>query len=1028
MTPLLQDLPDFPYDFSGIREWAALDEGHTLERLLPNARLASAADPALALRLVEAARRQPAPPFNDFLANWRLSSEEGRALLTLAEALLRIPDLESANQLINDLVVKGEWGGPRAEGGVLVKMAALGLSASKRFIQEESRLPGAWHALLLRMGDSVFRRAISAALVYLAGQFLLGEDMPQALERRRPGRRYSFDRLGEAAQTFDDTERYLKAYRDAISALSGQSTNLPLLARDGISIKLSALHPRFEFAQWARLQKELLPRLRTLSELAAEAGIPITLDAEEAERLEITLAVYSEMARLPALRNWGGLGLAIQAYQKRAPAALDFLARIAAEFHHPVPVRLVKGAYWDTEIKRAQQLGLAQYPVYTRKRHTDIAYLACARLLLENTNRFYPQFATHNAQTLASVEACAKALGADYEVQKLTGMGDTVHDAFHAETGRPVRIYAPVGRFETLLPYLVRRMLENGSSQSFVNQLADKSVEAIVLAEDPLAGLETPPTPHPRLPLPRDIYGNRPLAPGFDPADAKALEGLAHHLPRFPPIEAGSLVALRHGIEIAATRRTSPAHPQAEIGHLRPATSIEVGQAFLQARHAFGEWSEQSPGSRAHHLRKLARQLERARDELIGLLIREAGKTVMDALAEWREAVDFCHYYAGEAERLGTAIEMPSVTGERNRLTLHGRGVFLCISPWNFPLAIFLGQIAAALAAGNTVIAKPANQTPLIAFRTIELAYAAGIPRNVLQLLPGSSATLGPAMLSHPLLAGVAFTGSASVATDISRTLAAREGARLPLIAETGGLNVMIADSTALPEQLATDVITSAFTSAGQRCSALRVLWLQEDIKDRVLARLEGMLAEWRVGPPGDFRSDMGPLIDAASRDHLDKACEALAAKAIWQATGRIANDASSEGHFLAPRLFLLPRDALPLEEIFGPVLCIATWEAGELPQVMDWVNANGYGLTLGIHTRIQSTMDYVIQRAAVGNIYLNRNQIGAVVGCQPFGGEGLSGTGFKAGGPHYLLRFMTERTVTTNLAALGINTGLLDL
>ncbi|HEX4869888.1 MAG TPA: bifunctional proline dehydrogenase/L-glutamate gamma-semialdehyde dehydrogenase PutA [Moraxellaceae bacterium] len=1028
MTPLLQDLPEFPYDFSGLRELAALDEATALERLLALARQDAPGTPELALRLVEAARRQGAPAFNDFLATWRLSTEEGRALLTLAEALLRIPDRESANQLINDLIQKGEWGGVRADGSALVRAAALGLTVSKRFIQEESRLSGAWHALLLRLGDAVFRRAISAALYFLAGQFLLGEDMPQALARRRGDRRYSFDRLGEAAQTFEDTERYLTAYREAIAALAGQPEDRPLLARDGISIKLSALHPRFEFAQWDRLAKELLPRLRTLAELAAEAGIPITLDAEEAERLEITLALYSEMARLPALRHWGGLGLAVQAYQKRAPAVLDLLGRIAGEFRHPVPVRLVKGAYWDTEIKRAQQLGLAHYPVYTRKRHTDLSFLACARLLLRHTDRFYPQLATHNAHTLAWVETCAQTLGAEYEVQKLAGMGDTVHDAFQAATGRPVRVYAPVGRFDTLLPYLVRRMLENGSSQSFVNRLADRALAPETLVEDPLAGIDMPPTAHPRLPPPRQIFADRPLAPGFDPADAMALQSLAQHLPRFPPVAATSLVAATHGIDIAVEPRRGPAQPGTVIGSLRPATPLEVGPAYQQARHAFHTWSMLPPATRAQHLRTLAAQLERARDELIGLLVREAGKTVMDALAEWREAVDFCHYYAHEAQRLGTPQDLPGVTGEHNRLGLHGRGVFLCISPWNFPLAIFLGQVAAALAAGNTVIAKPAGQTPLIAFRAVELAHAAGIPTDVLQLMPGSSATLGPALLAHPLLAGVAFTGSASVATDISRALAAREGARLPLIAETGGLNVMIADSSALVEQLATDVITSAFTSAGQRCSALRVLWLQEDIRDRMLARLEGMLAEWRVGPPGEFRNDMGPVIDAPSREHLEQACERLAAKALWQASGRVANGARNEGHFLAPRLFLLPREALPLEEIFGPVLCIATWKAGELDRVMDWVNANGYGLTLGVHSRIQSTLDYVVQRAAVGNIYLNRNQIGAVVGCQPFGGEGLSGTGFKAGGPHYLLRFMTERTVTTNLAALGINPGLLDL
>ncbi|MES2919733.1 MAG: bifunctional proline dehydrogenase/L-glutamate gamma-semialdehyde dehydrogenase PutA [Pseudomonadota bacterium] len=1030
MTPLLQDLPDFDYDFQGLRELAALAEGQALERLLPLVRQAPDGTDALARRLVEAARRQQSPLFNDFLATWRLTSDEGRALLTLAEALLRIPDRASADRLIKDLLSSGDWTRPRADGGALLQAAAVGLSMGKRFVQEEA-LSGTWQSLLRRMGEAVFRRCISAALVMLAGQFLLGEDMPQALLRRKPGLRYSFDRLGEAAQTYDDTHRYLDAYREAILALAGQGDALPLLERDGISIKLSALHPRFEFAQWERLRKELLPRLRTLAELAAETGIPVTLDAEESERLEISVALYAEMARLPALRHWGGLGIAVQAYQQRAPAVLDLLAGIAGEFRHPVPVRLVKGAYWDSEIKRAQQLGLAHYPVYTRKAHTDVAFLACARLLLTHGDRFFAQIATHNAHSLAWVESCARGLDARYEVQKLAGMGDTVHEAFRAATGRPLRVYAPVGRFQTLLPYLVRRMLENGSSQSFVSRLADRGIEVAALVEDPVAALTQPATPHPRLPLPRALLPDRPLAGGFAPADAPALQGLVQHLPKYPPVEASALLAATHSLDVVVQRRFGPAHPGREIGSLRPATALEIGQGFQQARAAFSAWTALPPATRGHHLYTFAAHLERNRDELLGLLMREGGKTLMDALAEWREAIDFCHYYAHEAQRLGESIALPAVTGEQNRLTLHGRGVFLCISPWNFPLSIFVGQIAAALAAGNTVLAKPASQTPLIAFRAVEIAHAAGIPPEVLQFVPGDSSTLGPALLSHPLLAGVAFTGSAATAVTISRALAAREGARLPLIAETGGLNVMIADSSALPEQLATDIMTSAFTGAGQRCSALRVLWLQEDIRNTVLARLKGMLEEWRTGDPGEFRTDMGPVIDLGSRNELEGVAAELAEKALWQAGGRVfaaADPATGGGSYVAPRAFLLAREELPLREIFGPLLCIATFKAGELPAVMDWVNANGYGLTLGVHSRLPSTLEYVVSRAAVGNIYLNRNQIGAVVGCQPFGGEGLSGTGFKAGGPHYLLRFMAERTVTTNLAALGINPGLLDL
>jgi RHH-type proline utilization regulon transcriptional repressor/proline dehydrogenase/delta 1-pyrroline-5-carboxylate dehydrogenase len=1024
---LLQDLPELPCDLRGLRDLARLDEVRVLEQLLPLAQQDHAADTAaLAARLVASARSHRSPAFNEFLATWRLSSEEGRALLTLAEALLRIPDKSSANSLVNDLVVRGDWRSGTGDSPALVQAAGLGLSLGKRFVQDEKSFSSLWHTLLLKMGDAVFRRAIEAGLQLLAGQFVLGEDMPRALARRKPGLRYSFDRLGEAAQTADDAKHYFQAYRDAIEALAGQNAELPLPARDGISIKLSALHPRVEFAQWAQLERELLPRLRTLAEVAAEAGIPVTLDAEESERLELTLALYAEMARVPALQRWGGLGIAVQAYQKRAPAVLDLLGRLAAEAHHPLPVRLVKGAYWDSEIKRAQQLGLEHYPVFTRKVHTDVAYLACARKLLAHKHVFFAQFATHNAHTLAWIENCAHAYGADYEVQKLVGMGDAVHTAFQEATQRPLRVYAPVGRFHTLLPYLVRRLLENGSSQSFVNQLADRSIAPEDLVQDPLARLPLPPSPHPRLPAPPLIFRHRPNTPGFHPADAVALTHLRDHLPKFPPVAARALVALETRSSAVEEKRRNPAQPENLIGTLRPATPLDVGTAFVQARQAFRSWSILPVAERAQKLRALAAELVKARDELLGLLVREGGKTVMDALAEWREAVDFCHYYAGEAERHCVPIELPAISGESNRLVWHGRGVFCCISPWNFPLSIFLGQIAAALAAGNTVVAKPASQTPLIAFRAVELAWQAGIPRDVLQLLPGPSSTLGPALLSHPLLAGVAFTGSAEVATGISRTLAGRDGARLPLIAETGGLNALIADSSALPEQLALDVMHSAFTSAGQRCSALRVLWLQEDICETVLARLAGMLASFTVDDPANYASDMGPVIDAASRQQLEAAADELAAQALWSAQGNVPANAS--GHFLAPRIFLLPREHLPRREIFGPVLCVARWRAGELDKVVDWVNHSGYGLTLGVHSRIHSTLDYVSRQAQVGNIYLNRNQIGAVVGCQPFGGEGLSGTGFKAGGPHYLLRFMTERTVTANLAALGVNTALIDL
>lgn len=1029
MSPLLADLPELPCDFTAMHTLENLDEAAALASLLPVLRQASPPEQevaALAHRLVSSARQQPASAFNNFLATWRLSTEEGRALLGMAEALLRISDNDTADKLVNELLTRGNWRTEARHDSRLVQLASAGLTLGKRFIESEENLPGRWHQLLLKMGDSVFRPAIATALQLMARQFVQGETMAQAMARRQATLRYSFDRLGEAAQTGEDATRYTDAYREAIELLAGQDSALPLLARDGISIKLSALHPRYEFAQWRRLESELLPRLRSLVEIAAEAGVPVTLDAEESERLEIGLAIFSEMSRLPALRHWGGLGLAVQAYQKRAPAVLDFLGKVAAEFRHPVPVRLVKGAYWDSEIKRAQQLGLANYPVYTRKAHTDVAYLACARKMLAHRGEFYPQFATHNAHTLAWLECCARHHHADYEVQKLVGMGDAVHEAFLAETKRPLRLYAPVGSFQTLLPYLVRRLLENGSSQSFVNQLADPAVNVELLLQNPLTRLSDPPAPHPALPLPCAIFATRPNSPGLHPADRQTLAVLKTHLPKFGTLTATALIAGKTTTSTPAERRESPADSDDSPGILHAATPADVNLAYTKSRQAFAAWRARPVAERAELLRKLADNLLRQRDELLNLLVREGGKTLMDAVGEWREAFDYCHYYANEAERLCAPQTLAAVSGESNQLSLQGRGVFLCISPWNFPLAIFLGQITAALAAGNTVLAKPASQTPLIAFRAVQLAHESGIPVDVLQLLPGSSAELSTPLLAHPYLAGVAFTGSVDVAATISRQLAAREGARLPLIAETGGLNVMIADSSALPEQLVGDVMSSAFTSAGQRCSALRILFLQENIQEAVLQRLQGVLAEWRVGNPANYASDMGPVIDRRSHQQLSLSIKALAEKSLWQAKGSLAT--ALNGSYIAPQAFLLKREDLPVHEIFGPVLAISSWKPQELPALVNWINASGYGLTLGVHSRLKAVLDYVSQHASVGNIYLNRNQIGAVVGCQPFGGEGLSGTGFKAGGPHYLLRFMNERVVTTNLSALGVNTSLLDL
>jgi RHH-type proline utilization regulon transcriptional repressor/proline dehydrogenase/delta 1-pyrroline-5-carboxylate dehydrogenase len=1032
-SPPLQDLPEFPYDFKALRELYRASEATRVSALLPEAQLDPATAgrvQALATSLITHARAAPHALFADFLQTFRLSTHEGRVLLTLAEALLRIPDAGSADKLVNDLLAQGDWGSRIHEGTTLVQWASRGLALGRRFVMDEN-LPDAWHRLLLKMGDAVFRRALAVGVQLMARQFVQGETMADALGAREANLRYSFDRLGEAAQTELEAAQYFAAYREAITALAGQDRDLGLLARDGISIKLSALHPRFELAHWEDLRQSLLPRLIELGEAAATAGIPLTLDAEEADRLELGLALWAEAAAEPALRAWGGLGLAVQAYQLRAPAVIDWLSVQAASLDIRIPVRLVKGAYWDSEIKRAQQAGLAQYPVYTRKQHTDLAYLACARRLLARPQAFYPQFATHNAHTLAWLHETAERLDAEFETQRLAGMGEAVHDSFRWQTGHPLRVYAPIGSFRTLLPYLVRRLLENGSSQSFVNQLADPDIDLAALTADPtLALAEAPPTPHPKIPLPGAIFAPRPNSSGFSMADTDSLEALRHKLLRFAGRhwQAGPLLLSPTRQDRVRLTLHNPADQEQVLGQVEQANLHDVHTAYTTAAAAFTTWSARPVQERADCLRRLAPLLAEHQAELIYLLMAEGGKTLPDALSEWRETWDFCQYYAAEAERLqAVATVLPAISGESNQLSLHGRGVFLCISPWNFPLAIFAGQLLAALATGNTVVAKPASQTPLLAWRFTRLAHEAGIPKDVLQLLPGPSRELGAALCEHPALAGVVFTGSTAVARDIAMRVAARQGPLLPLIAETGGLNAMVADSSALPEQLVSDVLTSAFNSAGQRCSALRILWLQEDIRDAVLTRLKGALDTWQVGNPLRLRTDVGPVIDAASRQQLEAYCATLADKALWQATAPLPPDASA-GHYVAPRAFLLPLELLPEEEVFGPILHVCTWKSTELDQVIDRINASGYGLTLGVHSRIESTLHHVQARARVGNIYLNRNQIGAVVGCQPFGGEGLSGTGFKAGGPHYLLRFCTERSVTSNLAALGVNTSLLDI
>ncbi|HEX6006478.1 MAG TPA: L-glutamate gamma-semialdehyde dehydrogenase, partial [Burkholderiales bacterium] len=823
----------------------------------------------------------------------------------------------------------------------------------------------------------------------LAEQFVLAETIEDAMARSRARRPYlfSYDMLGEAARTADDAANYFASYRRALEAIE---------VPDSISVKLSALHPRFEESKRERVFSELLPRLQSLCEIAAARGVGLTIDAEESERLELTLDLFD--ALVPDSR----IGLAVQAYQKRALAVCEWLASLK----RPVSVRLVKGAYWDSEVKRAQQLGMPDYPVFTRKCATDVSYVACATRLLSAAH-VHPAFATHNCRTVATIlemthEAMRGRRGSErYEFQKLLGMGDALYDALLAERSVPVRVYAPVGSFRDLLPYLVRRLLENGANTSFVHQIADPAVPVAQLVADPVATLPEPYTPDPRIPLPRNLYPDRLNSIGIDLSVRANLSELHDRV-----------VADRERI-LAPVEETSPASLDAMLS---------------RAETAFESWSRTPAAARALVLERTADALEAQQVDLVSLIVREGRRTYGDAVSEVREAADFCRYYAAQARaKFASPQTLPGPAGERNTLSLHGRGVFACVSPWNFPLAIFTGQVAAALAAGNTVIAKPAEQTPRIGARAISIFRACGLPEEVAACAIGDGERVGAPLVADARIRGVAFTGSVDTAQHISRALAARNGPIVPLIAETGGVNAMIVDASALPEQVVDDVVISAFHSAGQRCSAQRILFVDEGCAARVMTLVAGALAELKVGDPAEPDTDIGPIIDAPSHATLQRHVEGLrkSARVIGEAPldPRIA-DADC---YLAPIAFELSIDALPRTEIFGPVLHVVMYRRSDLGRVLEWIRATGYGLTLGIHSRIEGFVDDVVRAARVGNVYVNRSMIGAVVGVQPFGGEGLSGTGPKAGGPNYLLRFATERTLSVNTAAVGGITELLS-
>ncbi len=997
-------------------------EEPALRHLCDLARLPATQQPAVqerALQLVLGVRaaRSRGHGLDALLREYHLASPEGVVLMCLAEALLRIPDAHTADRLIADKLAEGDWERHLGDShSLLVNASTWGLMLTGRLVEldrgEIGSLRGWFGRLATRLGEPVARAALRQAMRVLGHQFVMGRSIAEALVRTTGSSErqyaYSFDMLGEAALTAADAQRYFERYRDAISEIghhaSGQE---PHQGRPGISVKLSALHPRYEILQRERVLRELGPRLLQLVGQARAAGIALTVDAEEADRLELSLQLIDAVLAGEVAAGYEGFGLAVQAYQKRALGVLQWLIRRTGEQRRRITVRLVKGAYWDSEIKRAQERGLAGFPVFTRKINTDVSYLACARLLAQHLDVIYPQFATHNAHTVAYVCQLLDGAAADgFEFQRLHGMGEELYAQLIADRERDrqpriaCRVYAPVGPHEDLLPYLVRRLLENGANTSFVNRILDERLPPGQIILDPVAEADrTRPAAEPRIASPAQLFGaQRPNSRGVNFADGAEVSAL-----------------------LAECDQAMPA-----IAAMAQASAWDIEQALAGACAAQAGWNRSTTEERAALLERAAELFEGHRAELVARCVLEAGRTVPDSAAEVREAIDFLRYYAVQARAMSTPVLLPGPTGERNTLRVRGRGVFACISPWNFPVSIFTGQVSAALVTGNAVVAKPAEQTPLTAALVVDLLHRAGIPTSVLHLLPGGP-EVGEALIGDPRICGVVFTGSTATARRIESNLARRSGPIATLIAETGGINVMIVDSSALPEQVVLDSVTSAFNSAGQRCSALRVLLLQEEIAPRVLELLAGQMDELLVGAPWRLATDVGPVIDDEALAGLEAYAARIIPAAPWHHRApRPTNTAA--GRYFAPLAVAVPSLAAVEREVFGPVLHVIRYPARDLDGIIDSINRMGYGLTLGIHTRIDSAAQSIADRVQVGNVYVNRNMIGAVVGVQPFGGSGLSGTGPKAGGPFYLQRFITEQTVTVNTAALGGNAGLLSL
>lgn len=969
-------------------------------------------------------RRKPGS-LESFFQQYGLNTTEGLALMSMAEALLRIPDPKTASALIRDKVAGTNWlKNASSDKDWMTKAAGIGLKLTS----------GTMNSLFSRLGEPVIREAMSRAMKILGKQFVIGETLTGAMKVAEPweekGFRFSYDMLGEGARTARDAQHYFDAYKGALHDIASFEKKDKKAIGTSISVKLSALHPRYEFSQRDSCIPELTERLVLLCEIAAQNNIGLTVDAEEVARLDPSLKIIENICLQPQFEGWQGFGLAVQAYQKAAPAVLDHVISLARTYNRKLQLRLVKGAYWDTEIKQAQVEGLKDYPVYTRKSNTDVSYLRCAQKLLNNRDVLYPMFGTHNAHSVASIIKMAKGKVEDFEFQKLYGMGDALYNQVVADHKIVVCVYAPVGPFHDLLPYLVRRMLENGANSSFINQIYNKDFDPQKIARDPVQTAKNNAVKrHSKIPLPKDIYGQRQNSQGIDFSNPEDVKNLLKNISKnfqSKKYQASSIVAGKNILGGSEYTKLNPSNHQEEVGTVYDLNLQQVDHIFETALIGHQIWKQTDSEYRSSILENIANALEKNHEELISLCVREGGRTLVDAHHEVREAVDFCRYYAtrGREDFNEKGVRLNSPTGEKNIYKLKSRGVFVCISPWNFPIAIYTGQIVAALMAGNAVIAKPAEQTSLIGHFIVRLMHDAGVPPEVLTLVIGDGG-VGAALVEHGKVAGVAFTGSTQAAQSINRTLAAKEGPIARLIAETGGQNAMIVDSSALTEQVVDDLVRSAFGSAGQRCSACRILFVQEDVADKTITMLQGAIKELKIGNPAELSTDIGPLIDEEALMKIQHHKTKLSGLGRKIAEAPLDKKLSLQGHFVSPIAYEIDSAEILTEEIFGPVLHIIRFKSEEIDQVIDDINAMGYGLTFGIHSRIDNFIHKVISRIECGNIYVNRETIGAVVGVQPFGGRGLSGTGPKAGGPLYLHAFATEKVVSTDTTAAGGNASL---